>query len=117
MTRLLAAEGETVGIERRQHVAVPHVRLTHPDAVRLHGQAEPEVGHDRHHDRVAGQVAPAGEVEGEEGQEDVAVHHRSAVIDRDDAVGVAVEGQAEVGPPLDHGAGQVGPDRSTRTCR
>ncbi len=79
MTRLLAAEGETVRIERGQHVAVPHVGLAYPDAVRLHGQAEAEVGHDRHHHRVAGEVAPAGQVEGEEGQQDVAVDHRAPV--------------------------------------
>ena len=106
MTRLLTAEGETVHIERGQHVAVPDIGLTHPDAVRLHGQAEPEVGHDRHDDGVARQVAPAGQVEGEEGQQDVAVHHRSGVIHRDHTVGIAVEGQAEIRPPLDDGARQ-----------
>ena len=32
---------------------------THVDAPLGHGQAEPEVGHDRHHHGVAGQLAPA----------------------------------------------------------
>ena len=39
-----------------------------------------------------------GQVEGEQGQQDVAVHHGAGVVDGDDPVGVAVEGQPEVGP-------------------
>ena len=71
--RLLATEAEAVGVERGQHVAVPHVGLAHRDAAGLHGQPEAEVGHDGDDHGVAGQVAPLGQVQREQRQQHVAV--------------------------------------------
>ena len=51
---LLAAQGEPLGLEGGQHVAVAHRGLAHGDAPLGHGQAEPEVGHHRDHHGVAG---------------------------------------------------------------
>ena len=48
----------------------------------------------------------AGQVDGEEGQQGVAVGHRPGVVDGHQAVGVAVEGQPEVGPGGHHRGGQ-----------
>ena len=104
VARLLAAQAETVGVERGQHVAVAHVRLEHRDPARLHGQAEPEVGHDGDHHRVAGQPAPLRQVEREQRQQDVTVDHRAGVVDRDHPVGVAVEASPTSAPVLDHRA-------------
>ena len=84
---------------------------------RLHGQAEAEVGHDGDDHGVARQLAPLGQVEREEGQQDVAVDDGPAVVDRDDPVGVAVEGQAEVGLVLHDRPRQLAPGRSSRTGR
>ena len=109
MARLLAAEAEPVGVERGQHVAVPDGGLAYGDPVALHGQAESEVGHHGDGDGVPGQASPLGQVEGEEGEQHVAVDDGAGVVDRDHPVGVAVEGQAEVGLVLD--------DRSTQLRR
>ena len=46
---------------------------------------------------LPGQASPLGQVEGEQGQQHVAVDDGAGVVDRDDPVGVAVEGQPEVG--------------------
>ena len=72
VARLLAAEGEPVGVERLEDVAVADLGLAHGDAPLGHGQAEPEVRHDRDHHGVAGQPAAAGQVGGEERQQLVA---------------------------------------------
>ena len=55
---------------------------------------------------------------GEEGQEHVAVGDRAGVVHGDDPVGVAVEGQAEVGAPvLHHGQREPARDGSSRSGR
>ena len=97
MPGLLAAEGQAVGVERGQHVAVPHVGLAHRNAAGLHGQPKAEVGHDGDGHGVAGQVSPFGQVQREERQQHVAVDHGAVVVNGNDTVGVAVEGQPEVG--------------------
>ena len=116
MTRLLAAQGEAVGVERGQHMAVPHVGLAHRDAAGLHGEAEAEVRHDGDDHGVGGEVAPLGQVQCEQRQQHVAVDHDPVLVDRDDPVGVAVEGQAEVGL-VRHDRPRQLAGRSSRTCR
>ena len=74
----------------------------------LHGQTEAEVGHDGDHHGVAGQLAALGQVQREEGQEDVPVDHRTVVVDRDDPVGVPVEGQTKIGTSRDNDPRQFG---------
>ena len=108
MARLLATEAQPVGVEGGQHVAVAHVGLEHGDAALLHGEAETEVGHDGHRDRVGGEAPALGQVEGEEREQHVAVDDGARVVDGDDPVGVAVEREAEVGLALDDGQRQLG---------
>ena len=93
-------------VQSGQHVAVPHRGLLHGDAPLLHGPAEAEVGHHRDHHRVAGQLSPLGQVEGEQGQQLVPADHPALGVDGEQAVGVAVEGQPQMGLVLHHGAGQ-----------
>ena len=108
MSRLLAPEAQPVGVERGQDVTVPHVRLAHRDAAALHGEAEAEVRHHRDRHGVAAEPPPLGQVEREQREQDVAVDDAAALVDRDDPVGVAVEGEPEVGLVRDDGAGQLG---------
>ena len=50
---------------------------------------------------VAGQLPAVGQVQREQGEQHVAVDHRAPVVHGDQPVGVAVEGEAEVGPAFD----------------
>ena len=100
------------GVERLEHVAVADRRLDDVDAGRLHRQAEPEVGHHRDDDGVVAQRRRARA--GRSAQ--MAMRwspstSATGVIDGHQAVGVAVEGQPEVGA--------VGDDRGRqrRRCR
>ena len=90
---------------------------SHDDAPLRHGQAEPEVGHHGHHHGVAGQLAALGQVQGEQGEQLVPVDQGAGVLHGQQAVGVTVEGQAQVGPVLDHGGGQGPGARWTRNRR
>ena len=56
-------------------------------------------------------------VDGEDGEEVVAVDHRTGAVDRDQPVGVAVEGETEVGAGVEHGCGQQRRARSSRRRR
>ena len=71
-----------------------------------------EIGHYCHHDRLAGQHLPARQIGREQGHQAVAVDQIASGVDGDDAVGVAIEGQPEVGPfrfdRLDEPAGVSG---------
>ena len=72
-------------------------------------QPEAQVGHDRDHHGVAGQLARVRPGPGEQGQQLVPVdQRRRRRSDGQQPVGVAVEGQAQVRPVLDHRAGQGG---------
>ena len=65
----------------------------------LHGQPEAEVRHDRDHHGVVRAGAPrAAQVEGADGDDVVAVDDGPGVVDGDQPVGVAVEGQAQRRP-------------------
>ncbi len=92
---LLAAELEAVGLEGVGDVAVPDRRLDDPDAPRREGLAKAEVAHDRHDDRPAGEQATVQQVEGEHGEQLVAVDELAGVVDGEHPVGVAVEGDPE----------------------
>ena len=105
--RLLAAQRVPARGQGLEHVAVAHRGLDHVDAPLAHGQAEPQVGHHGDDHGVARQHAPLVAVEGEDGDQVVAVDQLAPVIDHQHPVGVAVEGDAQVGAPLDHVGLQV----------
>ena len=98
VARLLAPEGPATAGQRFEHVPVADRGLLDPDAVGLHGQAEAEVGHHRHHDGVVDQLAPPVTVHGADGDEVIAVDQRARGVDAHHPVGVPVEGQAGIGP-------------------
>ena len=101
MARLLAAEHEIVRLERDEHVAVTDRRLDDTDARVGERAPQPEVRHHRHRDRVVAEPAALGQVERERSHDLIAVDDLAALVDRDDAVGVAVEREADGRAVLD----------------
>ena len=95
--RLLAAEAEVALLQHVEHVAVADRGLDHRDAVRLERPAQPEVRHHGGDDRVAAQQLAVVQVDGGDRQDLVAVDEDAALVDRDHAVGVAVEREPGVG--------------------
>ena len=85
-----------------EHVLVADRRAHHPDALALQRLLEPEVRHHGRDHHIAGRrPAVAQCLRGGE-QHRVAVLDRAAAGDEDGAVGVAVEGRAEIRPLRDH---------------
>ena len=66
-------------------------------AGRLDGGLEAAVGQDRHDEGPAGQHAALEAIEGEDPEDLVAVDDPTAGVDGDEAVGVTVEGEPDVG--------------------
>ena len=104
---LLAAEGPAAGLERVEHVAVADGGVDDVDAALGHRLAEAEVRHHRDDDGGAGQRLALLPVDGEHGEDAVAVDDVAVGVDGDAAVGVAVEGEADVGAEVDDGAAEV----------
>ncbi len=86
-----------------QHVAVAHLGLQRPDTRLAQRAVQAEVGHDRGDDQAALQLAARRQMAGADGQNVIPVSHLPGLIHRDEAVAVAVEGQADpdsAGPHL-----------------
>ena len=98
---LLAAEGEAGQLHRLEDVAVTHLRLPYADPGGLHRLHEAEVAHHGGHDRVVLQLTGLPHRQREDGQDLVAVDDLAVRVDREAAVGVAVEGEADVGTVLE----------------
>ncbi len=93
----------------RHHVAVAHRGPVEADALRGQGALQPQVAHHRRHHGVAAQLAVALHAGGAHGHDRVAVHDLPLLVDDDDPVRVAVEGDADLGAALHHlGPGVVG---------
>ena len=108
MARLLAAEHAALGAERFEHVAVADLGRDDPDPALLHQPVEAEVRHLGHGDQVD------AEVEREDREDLVPVDGLAGCVDREHAVAVAVERDAEVGaaargPSARAGARSVAP--------
>ena len=97
MAALFAAHRVAALVEGLEDVAVADRRLDDMDALALHGQAEAEVGHHGGDDRVFAQGAATMQIGGTDGHDVVAVDDASGVVDGQQAVGVAVERQSEIG--------------------
>ena len=100
---LFAAHGVPARVERFEHVPVADRCLDDVDALTLHRPPEAEVGHHRDDHRVVHQMALLAQLQRGEGDQPVAVDHVAEVVDRDDAVAVAVERETEMGALGDHG--------------
>ena len=72
-----------------------------------HRQPEAEVGHHRHDDRVVGSRPRRAHVDGADRDHVVAVDDAAGLVDGDQPVAVAVEGEADVGTALDDRGLQV----------
>ena len=103
---LLAAQRVAAGGERLEHVAVADGGLDDLDAGRLHAEPEAEVRHHGHHHGAVAQQPGGVAVDGEDADDVVAVDEPAGVVDGEQPVGVAVEGQPEVGAVLDDGGRQ-----------
>ena len=111
MARLLPAEGEAAGPHRLEDVAVTDRGLLDPHARGGHRLVQAEVAHHRGDEGVLCQPPLLAQRDGQQAEDLVAVDDLAGVVDREAAVGVAVDGEAGVGPVLEHGLpqrGQVG---------
>ena len=90
VARLLAAQHTPLPMERLEHVAIADRRRHDLDAALGHQPMESEVRHDGDGDEVDAQV------EGEHGDDLIAVDRLASLVDGEHAVAVAVEGDPEV---------------------
>jgi 3-oxoacyl-[acyl-carrier-protein] synthase II len=79
-----------------QHVLVAHRRAHHADAVALEGLLQAEVGHHGGYHRVSRKMSRGLQGARRGQQHGVAIHDLAAGGDEDGAVGIAVEGHAEI---------------------
>ena len=96
---LLAAQEHALAAHvSRPPARSPTSQRTTPMPSRRERAFEPQVAHRGGHDRRRLEEAgPRGRATGPEVEDGVAVAHRAALVGHDAAVGVAVEGDAEVG--------------------
>ena len=94
---LLAAEIVAVGAHALEHVAVADRRAHEAELALVEIALEAEVGHHRGDDAAADQPAVLRPAIGDGRHELVAVDHLAVLADQHDAVGVAIERDADVG--------------------
>ena len=98
-----------------QDVSVSDPGPDQADAQAGQGGLESQVGHDGGDDPASGQAVSFQQVPGQNMEDVIPGQEPPAVIGQDGAVGVSVEGRAEVGPLFHHGTSQPsgdGPPRS-----
>ena len=101
MARLLAAERKVPFEHFLHHVFVADGAAYQSDPERAERQLEPDVAHDRGHDRVALEPPFALQLPAAHQQHGVAIHDFPVVIDEDRAIAVAVERDAHPASMLD----------------
>ncbi len=106
VSRLLAAEGRTALEHQLQHVFVTDLSAAELDPVVPKLLLEAEIRHDRRHHAGGLQLSVSLEALGPEVDDVVAAPDTAGVVDEDGAVGVAVEGHAEVGTLAHDDVGQ-----------
>ncbi len=106
VTALLAAEDGARNLHPLEDVLVADGGPDDLAAGRLDRHLETAVRQDRHDEAAPGELAPGQPVEGEQADQLVAVDDVPGGVDRDAPVGIAVEGEADVGAPLGHGRRQ-----------
>ena len=105
---LLAAERIAAALQLLEHVPVADGGLDDLDPGFGHRQPEAEVRHHRDDDGVVAQQAPRAHVDRADGDHVVAVDDPTALVDGDQPVAVAVEGEAGEGTLLDDHASESG---------
>ena len=87
--------------------ALHHVAIAHAGALQLQAQTieiafKPQVGHHRGHHAAAGKLALLQHGCGNQRQQLIAVDHPPLLIGDDHAIGVAIQGDADIGAHLAH---------------
>ncbi len=109
VARLLAADVEALGPHRLEHVAITHGGAFQRQPERSEIPFQSKVAHHRGDQSVAAQVTAQVPRLGDHRHELVAIDDLAIFIDDDDAVGIAVERDADVGPHLlDLGPQRIG---------
>ena len=116
MPRGLAAQHAAICPQHLQDVAVAHGRAHERDAELLQREFEPEIAHDGADDGAL-EVARGEPRLGQDVQELVAVHGAAEVVHHHEAVAVAVERDAGVGPHAGDRQLAAGPVPSSRSHR
>ena len=108
MARLLAAQDITLLHHALQHVPVAYVGALHLQAVLFGKHMQAQVGHDRGHHRITGQLALALQIQTAGGHHLVAVNEHTVLVHGQAPVGVTVEGDADVvAARLYHGSQRI----------
>ena len=94
---LLAAEAGPADLHPLEDVLVADGRPDHLAAGRLDDRLEPAVREDRDDEGALGEHAALEPIEGEDPEHLVAVDDPTRAVDRDQPIGVAVEGEPDVG--------------------
>ena len=102
MARLLAADIEAVGTHVLDHVAVADLGAVELQVQAAEETLEPEIGHDGRDHAAAGEAAGLVPGLGDHRHDLVAVDDLALFVDDDDAVGVAVQRDADVGAHFMH---------------
>src|SRR3954447_11090468 len=98
MSALLAAEAVAVLAHLLDDVAVSHPRPHYLPARLGDAAIEPEVRHHRRHHGLLREELLVDEIEPADGHHHVAVDDPALLVRHDDAIGVAIERDAEVRP-------------------
>ena len=96
MPRLLAAQVRAAPLHLLVHVPVADLRFHDVDPRGAQRLVEAEIGHDGGDDAVAFETVAARHVARRDGERVVAVANLPEIVDRDQAVTVTVEGEAEL---------------------
>ena len=102
MARLLAADIEAVLAHVLHDMAIADRRARHREAQPLEIALEPEVRHHGGDDAAAGQLTAAMPALGDHGHDLVTVDDVALLVDNDNAVGITVEADADVGAHFAH---------------
>ncbi len=104
VARLFAAQVEPARSHPLHDVTVADLGPLQHEAVAGQGALKAQVGHHGGDHAAALQHAPPGPVTADQRHDLVAVDHLAVFVANDQPVGVAVQGDADVGPPVaDHG--------------
>ena len=102
MPRLLAADVETAGLHRFQHITIAHPGAVQRQAMAGQQPLKPQVGHHRRHQPATAQTAGFGGAQRDQRHDLVTIDDLALFIDNDQPVGIAIERNADIGAAFQH---------------
>ena len=96
MARLLTAKADAEPQEFLQHVFVANIGTNQADGLRLKRKLESDIAHYRRHYRVVCQFVLGVQISRENPQAAIAIDEASVRVYKQRAIGVAIEGDAEL---------------------